>query len=196
MSFSEILQRHRKEHHLSQRKLAKVLNISSQQISKYERGIDMPSGEVLLRIAAYFNISAGALLDDSFERNKNLYPDCPSQLTFADILKLLRTQSGNDIEDIAKRLQISTAILLEYESGSTPKIEHFFQLAKHYNVSLDFLAGLCPDPDYAWLKQRVISMAVKDAIMHDKDYFFFCKKKYVRTDADIFTEVSSDSPAF
>lgn len=58
----------RKEKGLTQQELGDILGVSSKSISKYERGICLPSDEVLLKMTSFFNISLEELLNG--ERNK------------------------------------------------------------------------------------------------------------------------------
>jgi len=52
---------------LSQRKLAKKLNLSATMISKYEKGTCYPSADVLMAMADLFNVSVDAILDRDAE---------------------------------------------------------------------------------------------------------------------------------
>ena len=58
----------RKEKGLTQQELGDILGVSSKSISKYERGICLPSDEILLKMTSFFNISLEELLNG--ERNK------------------------------------------------------------------------------------------------------------------------------
>ena len=53
----------RKEHNLSQQKLADILHISQQSVYKYENGITSPDIETLIRMADYFNTSIDYLVE-------------------------------------------------------------------------------------------------------------------------------------
>lgn len=53
----------RKQHHLSQQKLADILHISQQSVYKYENDITSPDIETLIRMADYFNTSIDYLLE-------------------------------------------------------------------------------------------------------------------------------------
>lgn len=61
-TFADRLRKIRTTNKVSQKKLADLLNISQNQISKYEKGTDTPSGPILLRIAKVFEVSADYLL--------------------------------------------------------------------------------------------------------------------------------------
>lgn len=53
----------RKQHHLSQQKLADILHISQQSVYKYENDITSPDIETLIRMADYFNTSVDYLVE-------------------------------------------------------------------------------------------------------------------------------------
>ena len=61
-----ILSSKRKANNMTLRELAKVLNVSSQQITKYEKGVDNISSTRLWEIAEFFECS----ILDFFPSNK------------------------------------------------------------------------------------------------------------------------------
>lgn len=64
MNLQEKIQRHRKQKKWSQSELAKVLGISRDAVSKYERGDMTPSVEVVRRLAEVFEVSLDYLLGE------------------------------------------------------------------------------------------------------------------------------------
>lgn len=66
MTFGEKLQQLRKQHHLSQEKLAEQLNVSRQAISKWEMGA-MPDLDNVIRISRIFDCSLDYLLKDELD---------------------------------------------------------------------------------------------------------------------------------
>lgn len=60
--FADRLKKIRKKNKISQRALSNELNISQSQISKYEKGIDTPSGNILIKMAQFLNVSTEYLL--------------------------------------------------------------------------------------------------------------------------------------
>lgn len=53
----------RKQHHLTQQKLADILHVSQQSIHKYEHDITTPDLDTLKNMANYFNTSVDYLLN-------------------------------------------------------------------------------------------------------------------------------------
>jgi transcriptional regulator with XRE-family HTH domain len=75
MNFASRLKFLREELNLRQEDLAKILNISRQSISNYEKGLRFPNDEDLIRkIAKYFNVSIDYLLGaTNIRKNYNYY---------------------------------------------------------------------------------------------------------------------------
>ncbi len=62
MDIAEKLKKLRAPTGLSQRELAKELNITKSAYSNYESGIRMPSYEILIKICKYFEVTSDYLL--------------------------------------------------------------------------------------------------------------------------------------
>ena len=65
--FSKRLKRLREEKEWSQGQLAKKIDVESQVISKYERGISCPPAKIMVRIAMAFNVSLDYLMTETKE---------------------------------------------------------------------------------------------------------------------------------
>lgn len=63
--FASRLKELRKAHKISQVSLAKVIGVTQQAISYYESGKDIPSLDVLLRLADFFDVSLDYLVGRS-----------------------------------------------------------------------------------------------------------------------------------
>jgi len=66
MSFSENLKQIRKEHNLSQEKLAELLDVSRQAVFKWEQGQGYPEVKKLLLLSSKLNVSLDALMSSEF----------------------------------------------------------------------------------------------------------------------------------
>lgn len=64
---------------LTQEELGKKLNVQKSAISKYEKGIVIPNGDVLKRLSAIFNVSTDYLLDNEVSRSEK-YSEEETQL--------------------------------------------------------------------------------------------------------------------
>lgn len=68
MSFGEKLQKLRAREGLSQDRLAELLNVTRQAVSKWERDETMPEAEKIIRISDYFHVTTDYLLKDGPEK--------------------------------------------------------------------------------------------------------------------------------
>lgn len=57
----------RLHHGLTTRQLAKALQTSQAQISRIENGLRQPSGDLIVKIADFFNVSLDTLMRDELE---------------------------------------------------------------------------------------------------------------------------------
>jgi transcriptional regulator with XRE-family HTH domain len=66
MSLAKKIVQLRKEHNLTQKELASIVGVHFSHMSRYERGISLPSIDVVKKLAQMFHVSADYLLfDDS-----------------------------------------------------------------------------------------------------------------------------------
>lgn len=87
LSIGENIRRLRREHCITQEKLAQVLNISPQSVSKWERSDAYPDIVMLPAIAGYFNVTIDALLGNdkaATEKKIQSYMDECRTLTDAE----------------------------------------------------------------------------------------------------------------
>lgn len=57
----------RLQHGLTTRQLAKALQTSQAQISRIENGLRQPSGDLIVKMADFFNVSLDILMRDELE---------------------------------------------------------------------------------------------------------------------------------
>ena len=62
MTFAERLQLLREKHQLSKQELSSILGMARMSYFRYEKGERMPTYEVLLQIANYFDVSVDYLM--------------------------------------------------------------------------------------------------------------------------------------
>ena len=68
MSFGEIFRELRKSHGLSQNDIANIFFVERASVGKWERELNYPNQDLLIKIADYFEVS----LDYLFERSQNV----------------------------------------------------------------------------------------------------------------------------
>ena len=77
----------RKQHNLSQQKLADILHISQQSVYKYENDITSPDLETLIKMADFFNTSVDYIIGHT-EISHKIEPVTDSMLNQDELLLL------------------------------------------------------------------------------------------------------------
>lgn len=100
----------RKQHNLSQQKLADILHISQQSVYKYENNITSPDLDTLIKMADFFNTSVDYIIGHT-EISHKIEPVTDSMLNQDEILLLssyrqLSHSQQNLIHEIIKSYQV------------------------------------------------------------------------------------------
>lgn len=148
-SFTERLISLRKEAGLTQKEIAKKLQISQPQYARTENGGRKPNGATLEKFAKFFNVSVSYLLGETSIRNFSGLvtlkekSHAPSGQTIAERLKSARKEAGLLQEEVAEHFNVSQPAYQAWESGRrNPKKETLQKLADYFNVSYAYLAGV------------------------------------------------------
>ena len=102
---------------------------------------NIPNGDVLLKIADYFDVSVDYLLDND---------DIPNvgNSTFYQNLENLCKENGTTVTAVVKELKLSTSKVTAWKNGSVPNGNILVLLANYFNVSVDYLLGKAsPTPE-------------------------------------------------
>lgn len=99
--FSKRLRILRKGKQLTQAQLGALLNLENSTISSYERNIIMPSSDVLLKIAKYFNVSVDYLIGNTDEMHGQKEKSIDEIMQDVEVLFY---NSGRDLNDDKKRM--------------------------------------------------------------------------------------------
>ena len=91
---------------LTQEELGKKLNVQKSAISKYEKGIVIPNGDVLKRLSAIFNVSTDYLLNNEVSRSEKYSEE--------------ETQLLNDYRYLDKDGQSLVRSMMKYLRGAIP----------------------------------------------------------------------------
>jgi transcriptional regulator with XRE-family HTH domain len=128
MSLAKKLVELRKERNLTQKELAKSIGVHFSHMSRYERGISLPSIDVVKKIAQVFNVSTDyLLLDDAQAIVETKIPD-------VELLRLFQ-----DISHMSEQERAAIKIVLE---GMVVK-HQFEQLLKEH-TALSHAPSLLP----------------------------------------------------
>ena len=88
MKISEKIKKLREDKGWSQTQLAKKLNMQSQNISRYERGLFIPSTETLTKFAKIFGVSTDYLLSEAEDSGEYYFKDKQLLSYFEEVDKL------------------------------------------------------------------------------------------------------------
>lgn len=106
MSFAENLKQSRNEKHLTQEKLAELLKITRQTVSKWEQGVGYPETEKLIKLAQVLNTSLDWLFETELtnkEKADTQYPILSGVMSglevFSSAVNALMEQSMSKFND-------------------------------------------------------------------------------------------------
>ena len=81
MAIGDNIRRLRELHELTQRELGTIAGVSDKAVSTWENGAKMPRMTAIKRMAAYFGIPAGDLLEDDAQRLRSIPHTLPTEDT-------------------------------------------------------------------------------------------------------------------
>ncbi len=134
---------------LTQKELAKLLNIKNDGYCHYEKENFIIPIKHLNTLCNYFNVSLDYIFNFTdtlnYEDNTNDINKCLSGTR----LKEFRKENKITQEKLAKILNISRTTITEYERGTNIIATPFlYELCKKYNLSADYLLGKTKNTKY------------------------------------------------
>ncbi len=126
MTIGENIRRLRELHELTQRELGAIAGVSDKAVSTWENGFKTPRMTAIKRMAAYFGIPAGDLLDDS---QKKATPP----VAFSTILSQWCLSWGRTPEQVAEELRLPTNRMQQLMAGSAPTEEETALLSSYFH---------------------------------------------------------------
>ncbi|AGK97366.1 helix-turn-helix domain-containing protein [Clostridium pasteurianum] len=83
--------------------------------------------------------------------------------TFQERMKEIRTEKDITLEDLAKALNTTKSTLSRYENNlRVPNVDFINQLAKYFNVSVDYLLGNTDNPNIKNSESKLTKKDEKD----------------------------------
>lgn len=135
-SFKELLN----EKQINCYQLSKILNIPSSTLNGYLTTKYYPSISNALKMCKYFNCSLDYLFGLSDVRDY-----CPikkyNSNTFFDNLQNLFVSTNTPIAKALREMKMGEYNYYRWKQGKFPKTSNLIEIAKYFNVSLDFLIG-------------------------------------------------------
>ncbi|MDE6211082.1 MAG: helix-turn-helix domain-containing protein [Clostridia bacterium] len=137
--FIEKLQDLMIENNLNAPALAKILGCSRASINKYLNGKKIPSLDMSIRMANYFQCTMETLLGIDEENHINDFFPCP---LFKDRLPFLCKYFNISRYELCKRINISESVAYYWSKGTTsPSLESVIKIAECLDCSIDFVIG-------------------------------------------------------
>ncbi len=143
MNFSKLaILRNKKE--ISQREMAKILQVSKSTYARWETQEEIIPLYHLTNFCEYFKVSMDYILGIS---NINKYHNYDykkkiDKTTIGNNIKLVRKKNKLTQKDLAKILNTSQSTISAYENGKTLVLTAFiYSLATQFNLSVDKLCG-------------------------------------------------------
>lgn len=104
MKLHEKIKRLRKEHGMSQAKLAELTGVHKAHFSRLERGVYQPSIELLKKIAQALDVTADYLLNDEVDEISPVRVEDKSLLERVKLIETLETEEKNALLKIIDAL--------------------------------------------------------------------------------------------
>lgn len=137
--FAERLKELRDDKNLSITALAKQLKVSRVTVSQISNGAHLPSTEMLIALADYFNCSADYLLGFT---DYTEYKSFKKPIPFADVLKKCLKESNLTEYRLQADLKLSRSLTYRWLNGrAVPTVDSLVKLKSYFGVSVDYLLG-------------------------------------------------------
>lgn len=159
MNFGLILKQLRTEKGLTQNELAKILDVSKSNISKYEAGSVEPNISILMRISEYFEKSVDYLLGKSdastvhsaeHKKKDNYFffffnEENPLRNVFSKRIRTSISDIGLTEEEFKNGISFGRERANSFLDGSgEPTADDLIELSQFLDTSIDYLLGQIP----------------------------------------------------
>ena len=142
---------------MTQEEFGKKFGIVKSTVSLYESGKSTPNDELKKQICDYFNISVDYLLGVSDDKHRNspsddkgfffffFFDDKDLQEVFVSALKTALETQNMTVSELCEKTEIDVDTCNQYLTGEhAPTLEHWVELSKALDVSIDYLLGQVP----------------------------------------------------
>lgn len=132
----------RENKELTQRDLAKLLNISKSTYNRWEIGDVFIPLKHLNSLCNFYNVSMDYIINLTDKKNYENINSNFSKKMIGSRLLTFRKEVGLSQNKLAKILNTSHSTISAYENGKTYLLTVFaYQIVIKYNISLDWLCG-------------------------------------------------------
>ena len=137
--FQERLQDLLLENNLSRLQLSKILGISSTTINGYFNDNYFPQIGIAIKLADYFNCS----LDYLFGLSNTIVNTNKNKKSFIENFENLLKENKLPIARALREMHMSEYNFYRWKNGKFPKTCNLIEIAKYFDVSIDYLIGRC-----------------------------------------------------
>lgn len=132
----------RENNELTQRDIAKILNVSKSTYNRWETGEAFIPLHHLNKLCIYYNVNMDYIIGLSSCKNGNYYNLQLDKVIIGKRLSIFRKDAKLSQSSLAKILNTSHSTISAYEHGKTLLLTVFaYQIATQFNISLDWLCG-------------------------------------------------------
>ena len=150
MNYGQMVKELRERNGITQKELAKYLEIDAKLYSHYETEDRIIPCKHLYAISLYFNVSLDYLF--GFTNIKNYETNKKLDINKGEVgikLKELRKELKLTQTKLADILNTTQSVIAEYEKGKNLIATPFlYTICKKYNISADYLLGKIDNPKY------------------------------------------------
>ena len=150
MNYGQKVKELRERNGITQKELAKYLEIDAKLYSHYETEDRIIPCKHLYAISLYFNVSLDYLF--GFTNIKNYETNKKLDINKGEVgikLKELRKELKLTQTKLAEILNTTQSVIAEYEKGKNLIATPFlYTICKKYNISADYLLGKIDNPKY------------------------------------------------
>lgn len=132
----------REDKDLTQKEIAKILNITQPTYSAFENGTKIIPLKHLNTLCNYYDVSLDYILTLSNERKTTNNITILDKNKIGKNIRQVRLENNLTLRNLAQELKTTHSTINAYELGKTLILTAFaYQICKKYNVSLDWLCG-------------------------------------------------------
>ena len=137
--FADRIKHLRQSKELNQVQLAEKLGVKKQSVSNWENDNIMPSVDMLVKIADFFDVSTDYLLGRKEDSHVRSFHACPP---FGERLIFLLQENHCSQYKLCKDANISSSVLRHWLNGThVPSLDNVVKLADFFGCSADYVLG-------------------------------------------------------
>lgn len=138
--FMQILQDLLDDKDMTLHSLSKEINVPFQILYAYKEEDYLPSLEVAVKLAEYFNCSLNYLfgVDNYLDIEKYQKPDI--SVFYPRYLELLKSNNVSHYY-LYKTIGLNNSSITKWKNGSKPKMESLVKIADYFGTTIDYLVG-------------------------------------------------------